>query len=127
MLGPAGSALGAALFLMVANPLAGAANGAAWLPSPWGDVGQSLPVGAAISIARSGAYFDGRATGTPWLVLGLWSLAGLALVVAGHHRSTRSTQSVVRWKSSAPGSTSGSPLTKCLTIVRVSACPPPTL
>lgn len=81
LLGFAGIALGAILMLFVANPLSGLATGPQWLPQPWGEVGQFLPVGAAGTVLRSLAYFGGRGAGTAWVVLGVWALAGLAFTL----------------------------------------------
>ena len=45
-IGSRGLALGAMLMMFLANPLSGIATGWQWLPSPWGLIGQLLPVGA---------------------------------------------------------------------------------
>lgn len=89
LLGPAGLALGAIVMLFVANPLSGLAAGPAWLPQPWGELGQYLPLGSAGTAIRSAAYFEGRGAATAWIVLGCWALAGLVLAGFAARRPTR--------------------------------------
>lgn len=89
LLGYPGVLLAALLMLFVSNPLSGLANGPEWLPAPWGEVGQLLPVGAAGSAVRSAAYFDGAGATTAWLVLASWSLVGLLLAGIGASRPPR--------------------------------------
>ena len=89
LLGFAGIGLGAILMLFVANPLSGLATGAAWLPSPWGTLGQYLPLGAAGTAIRSSAFFDGAAMGQPVTILVCWIMVGLGLAAAGAWRARR--------------------------------------
>ena len=89
LLGFAGISLGAILMLFVTNPLSGLATGAAWLPSPWGTLGQYLPLGAAGTAIRSSAFFDGAAMGQPVTVLVCWIVAGLGLAATGAWRARR--------------------------------------
>ena len=89
LLGLAGIGLGAVLMLFVANPLSGLATGAAWLPSPWGMLGQYLPLGAAGTAIRSSAFFDGAAMGQPVTILVCWIVVGLGLAAAGAWRANR--------------------------------------
>ena len=89
LLGFAGIGLGAVLMLFVANPLSGLATGAAWLPSPWGTLGQYLPLGAAGTAIRSSAFFDGTAMGQPVTVLVCWIVVGIGLAAAGSWRDRR--------------------------------------
>ena len=89
LLGFAGISLGAILMLFVTNPLSGLATGAAWLPSPWGTLGQYLPLGAAGTAIRSSAFFDGAAMSQPVTVLVCWIVAGLGLATAGAWRARR--------------------------------------
>lgn len=81
LLGVAGIGLGAVLMLFVANPLSGLATGPAWLPQPWGQIGQYLPVGAAATAMRSAAYFDGAGATRAWVVLATWIVAGVLLAL----------------------------------------------
>ncbi|XVX20820.1 ABC transporter permease [Actinomycetota bacterium] len=86
VLGYAGFALGALLIMFVSNPLSGMAAGPHWLPQPWGEMGQWLPLGAAGAVIRSAAFFDGNGAGRELLILGAWAAFGLLLSLAGHHR-----------------------------------------
>lgn len=79
----AGLGLGAITMLFVSNPLSGIATGWQWLPAGWGTFGQMMPVGAAGTILRSAAYFDGAGMGSaPWVLLA-WCACGLALLILG--------------------------------------------
>lgn len=94
LLGAPGFGVGAVTMLLIANPLSGMATGPAWLPSPWGEVGQLLPVGAAGQAVRSVAYFDGGA-GTAIVVLVCWMALGAALSAAGAAKAARSGRRTV--------------------------------
>jgi hypothetical protein len=93
LLGYPGFALGAVVMVFIANPLSGMATGALWLPTPWGAIGQLLPVGAAGTTIRSVAFFDGNGSGPALLVLEVWVLAGLALVGLSSLKGTRAAGS----------------------------------
>lgn len=79
LLGYPGLAIGALLMMFVSNPLSGLTTGPDWLPSPWGDIGQFLPIGAAGYLTRSVAFFDGGGTRAA-LVLLVWMLLGSFLL-----------------------------------------------
>jgi hypothetical protein len=89
VLGTAGFALGAVTMIFLANPLSGLATSAAWLPSGWGALGQLLPPGAAGTVVRSTAFFDGHGAGAAVLVLTCWVLFGLGLCLASGLRERR--------------------------------------
>lgn len=89
LLGATGIGLGAILMLFVSNPLSGLATGPAWLPQPWGEIGQYLPLGAAGTAMRSAAYFDGAGSTHAWIVLGCWIIGGLLLALIGGRRPQR--------------------------------------
>jgi hypothetical protein len=86
LLGTPGLALMAVTLMFLANPLGGLATGPQWLPGVWGEVGQLLPVGAAGTAIRSGAYFDGAGATQAWIVLACWALAGLAVALLASRR-----------------------------------------
>jgi hypothetical protein len=98
LLGPAGLALGAAIMMLLGNPLSGMASAPEMLPSGWGALGQLLPPGAAGTMLRSVAFFDGAAIAKPVIVLTSWLVAGLLLCVLGaaRARSKRSELAAVR-------------------------------
>lgn len=84
--GAPGLGLGAITMMFISNPLAGTQAGQAWLPHPWGEFGQVLPLGAASTLARSAAYFDGAGAGAAITVLTCWVVLGLALILLGASR-----------------------------------------
>ncbi|MFG1998552.1 hypothetical protein ACGFNU_05325 [Spirillospora sp. NPDC048911] len=86
-IGRAGIGLGALTFLLVGNPLSAATSAPELLPQPWGMIGQLLPPGAAVSLLRSVAFFDGANAGGPLTVLLVWAAAALALFGIGARRA----------------------------------------
>jgi len=91
LLGLPGLGLGAAVMVLLGNPLSGMA-GPYWLPSGWAAFGQLLPPGATGSLVRAVAFFDGTGAAAPAVVLGGWVLAGLLLLLAAGRRAARDTQ-----------------------------------
>ena len=89
LLGIAGLGLGAVTMLFISNPLSGMATGMHWLPSPWGAIGQYLPLGAAGTALRSSAFFDGAGMTNSVIVLLCWIIAGITLAAAGAWRARR--------------------------------------
>ena len=89
LLGFAGLGLGAVTMLFISNPLSGMATGMHWLPSPWGAIGQYLPLGAAGTAIRSSAFFDGAGMTNSVIVLLCWIIAGITLAAAGAWRARR--------------------------------------
>lgn len=83
VLGRAGAAVGVLVMIFIGNPFSAAASAPEMLPQPWGDLGQLMPPGAAVSAIRSMAFFDGAGAVTPLLVLAIWLAVGLALVALG--------------------------------------------
>lgn len=89
LLGVAGLGLGAASMMLLGNPLSGLASAPEMLPSGWGAFGQFLPPGAAGSLLRSTAFFDGHAAAADvWVLLG-WAALGLVLAGLGAARTAR--------------------------------------
>ncbi|NYJ08842.1 hypothetical protein [Petropleomorpha daqingensis] len=84
-----GFALGAAVIVLLGNPLSGLTSAPELLPSGWGTLGQLLPPGATGTLLRSVSWFDGAGAGTPLLVLSTWCAAGLVLLGAGALLSSR--------------------------------------
>lgn len=77
--GLAGLGAGAAIMVLLGNPLSGIATAPEMLPAGWGALGQLLPPGAAGTALRSVAFFDGAGSGIALVVLGAWLLGGLIL------------------------------------------------
>jgi hypothetical protein len=86
VLGPAGLALAAVLFVVVGNQGSGNATAPELLPGFWRVAGQLLPPGAGGQALRDVAYFDGHALLAPALVLAAWALLGATLVLAGRRK-----------------------------------------
>jgi hypothetical protein len=95
LFGPPGIGLGAVAVMLMGNPWSGATSAPEMLPDPVGMIGQWLPLGAGATLLRSVSFFDGAAAGFPLLVLGLWTLLGVAAIAIGGRRQSaaRRTQS----------------------------------
>ncbi|WP_280382971.1 hypothetical protein [Nocardia wallacei] len=91
VLGEAGIGLGALVMLLIGNPFSAATSAPEMLPQPWGTIGQLLPPGAAATLLRSVAFFDGAGAMTPLLVLLCWAAAALLLLALGALRPSRTT------------------------------------
>ncbi|MDA2891517.1 ABC transporter permease [Mycolicibacterium sp. BiH015] len=94
LFGRAGLAVGAALALLVGNPLSGLASAPELLPAGWGALGQLLPQGATATLLRSTAFFAGAGASTAVLVLTGWALAGAAMIVAAAVRQQTTSAAV---------------------------------
>lgn len=94
LFGRAGLAVGAALALLVGNPLSGLASAPELLPAGWGALGQFLPQGATATLLRSTAFFAGAGASTAVLVLMCWALAGAAMIVAAALRQQNTSAAV---------------------------------
>ncbi|MGW7276262.1 hypothetical protein ACWGH5_37890 [Streptomyces sp. NPDC054864] len=92
LIGMAGFGLGAVVIMLLGNPLSGFASGPHWLPDGWAQVGQILPPGAAGSLLRANAFFDGTGAGSPALILAAYALLGLALMFIADRRGTRTAR-----------------------------------
>jgi hypothetical protein len=79
-----GLGVGGAVIMLLGNPFSGMSSAPQMLPGIWGFIGQCLPTGAAATLLRSVAYFDGARSGGPWTVLGIWAGAGLLLTLTAH-------------------------------------------
>src|SRR4029077_828564 len=80
-------AIGPVLFLLIANPLAAAAQPWQMLPAPFGAIGQWRPPGAAAALLRDESYFPRADTAQLWLALASWAVLGLVLSVVGHFKN----------------------------------------
>lgn len=95
LFGYAGLGIGAVLTMFVSNPLSGIATGWQWLPHPWGAIGQFMPLGAAGTVLRSIAYFDGHGVTHGFLVLGCYLALGIVLVAISAVLKARRSRAVV--------------------------------
>lgn len=87
LLGRAGIGIGAALVMLVGNPVSGVAVPPEFLPGRWGEIGQWFPPGATGTLVRELSYFPDADTVPAWTALGLWAGVGLALSLVGRLRS----------------------------------------
>ncbi|WMM73793.1 hypothetical protein RCF27_05640 [Rhodococcus pyridinivorans] len=85
--GAKGFTIGAMAMMFLGNPLAGIATTSAWLPSGLGTFGQILPPGAAGTLVRSAAYFDGAGGLVALSTLVTWIVVGLLLYAVGMRRA----------------------------------------
>lgn len=77
--GGKGFTIGAMVMMFLGNPFAGIATGASWLPAGVSVLGQILPPGAAGTLVRAVAYFDGAGGGVAATTLIAWVVVGVAL------------------------------------------------
>jgi hypothetical protein len=89
LLGTAGLGLGAAVMMLVGNPLSGVSSAPQMLPGWSGALGQLLPPGAGGSLLRSTAFFDGAGATQAVVVLLSWLTFGALLCVASALRARR--------------------------------------
>ncbi|MEV6201101.1 ABC transporter permease [Streptomyces sp. NPDC051771] len=87
LLGSVGFGLGAAVMMLVGNPLSGTATAPEMLPGWSGALGQLLPPGAGGQLLRSTAYFDGHGATGPVVVLAAWLALGVVLCLSGGLRA----------------------------------------
>ena len=84
MVGIAGTAIGALMFLVIGNPASGGSSAPELLPGFWRAVSQLLPPGAATTAMRDVAYFHGHGSAHALIVLALWAVLGAALAFTVH-------------------------------------------
>lgn len=85
--GLAGVGLGAAVLLLLGNPLSGAATAPEFFTPVWSAIGQAITPGATIQLLRSVSFFDGAAVTGPVVVLSAWAAAGLLLLALPSRRA----------------------------------------
>jgi hypothetical protein len=85
--GLAGVGLGAAVLLLLGNPLSGAATAPEFFTPVWSAIGQAITPGATIQLLRSVSFFDGAAVTGPVVVLVVWAAAGLLLLALPSRRA----------------------------------------
>jgi len=87
LFGAKGFTIGAMAMMFLGNPLAGISTTSAWLPTGLGAFGQILPPGAAGTLVRSAAYFQGAGGLVAACTLVAWIVVGLALYAVGMRRA----------------------------------------
>lgn len=91
LLGSAGLAVAAPLFILGATPLSGATVPRDFLPHPWADLGGWFPQGAGTTLLRNLSYFPDAPTTSGWLVPAVWTGIGLALILLSLRRAAVGT------------------------------------
>jgi hypothetical protein len=79
LVGAAGTAIGAVMFLVIGNPASGGSSAPELLPAFWRGLSQLLPPGAATTAMRDVVYFHGHGMTHALIVLGLYAVLGAAL------------------------------------------------
>lgn len=87
LLGTAGTGIGAAVTMLIANPISGGATPYQFIAGPWGEVGQYFVPGASQSLFREVNYFPTASSLHEWLVLVAWILGGVTLLLTAHVRT----------------------------------------
>jgi hypothetical protein len=83
VLGAPGIGLGVLVVFLFGNPISGVVAAPELLPTPWGAIGQLLPVGAGATLLRSAAFFDFAGPAVPLWTLVAWAVLGVVLVSVG--------------------------------------------
>ncbi|WP_051787214.1 MULTISPECIES: hypothetical protein [Streptomyces] len=91
LLGYVGFGLGAAIMMLIGNPLSGTATAPEMLPGWSGSLGQLLPPGAGGQLLRSTAFFGGHGATHAATVLATWLTLGMVLCLAGNLRRRPAT------------------------------------
>ncbi|NUR62115.1 MAG: hypothetical protein HOV87_26155 [Catenulispora sp.] len=94
LLGRRGFPLAGITMMFLANPLSAAATAPELLPTPWGAIGQDLPAGAAATLIRSTAFFNGHGATHAAAVLTLWIALAAAMLAAASRRTRRAPATV---------------------------------
>lgn len=102
--GVAGLGIGAAVMMLIGNPLSGTATAPEMLPGWSGAFGQLLPPGAGGRLLRSTAFFDGHGITRPIIVLAAWLALGLLLCAAGGQRTRRTAHPTAQAPAPVPAS-----------------------
>jgi hypothetical protein len=81
LVGAAGTAIGAVMFLVIGNPASGGSSAPELLPGFWRELSQLLPPGAATTAMRDVVYFHGHGMTHALLVLGAYAILGTIVVI----------------------------------------------
>ncbi|GAA3802703.1 hypothetical protein GCM10022242_02120 [Nocardioides panacisoli] len=89
LFGPVGSLVGG-LYFTVGLVISGSSIVPEMLPTLGKAIGQLLPPGAGATVARDATYFPDASTAGPFVVLGLYSVIGLAVILVTNTAANRS-------------------------------------
>lgn len=92
LLGRGGLGLSAVLFVLIANPISGAAVPLEFIVRPWGAIGQWFPPSAAGTLFRNESYFPSADSLMPWLILLGWAVAALLLIALAGLKDRSTTE-----------------------------------
>jgi hypothetical protein len=81
LIGVAGSAIGAVMFLVIGNPASGGNSAPELLPGFWRQLSQLLPPGAAMTALRDVVYFHGHGMTHALIVLCTYAVLGAAVAL----------------------------------------------
>jgi hypothetical protein len=84
LVGAAGTAIGAVMFLVIGNPASGGSSAPELLPGFWRGLSQLLPPGAAVTAMRDVEYFHGHGMTHALIVLVSYAVLGAAVVFTVH-------------------------------------------
>jgi hypothetical protein len=84
LVGAAGTAIGAVMFLVIGNPASGGSSAPELLPGFWRNLSQLLPPGAATTAMRDVVYFHGHGITHALLVLAIYPILGVTVVLTVH-------------------------------------------
>ena len=93
LVGVAGTAIGAVMFLVIGNPASGGSSAPELLPGFWRGLSQLLPPGAATTAMRDVVYFNGHGMTHALVVLGLYAVLGAAVAITVSTLRARATHS----------------------------------
>jgi hypothetical protein len=92
LVGAAGTAIGAVMFLVIGNPASGGSSAPELLPGFWRNLSQLLPPGAATTAMRDVVYFDGHGITHALVVLSAYAILGVTVVLTVHALRARAKQ-----------------------------------
>lgn len=94
LLGLPGTAVGLVVFVVVGDPSSGGSTAPQLLPSPWRDISQALPPGAAVTAMRDVVYFQGYGASGALITLGTYAVVGAIAALTLNRLRSRGTASV---------------------------------
>ena len=86
--GPAGTAIGWILFLVIGNPASGGSSAPQLLPGFWRFLSQILPPGAGVTSLRDVVYFSGHGSSHALIVLAVYAVLGAAVAMIAYRLRT---------------------------------------
>jgi len=86
--GPAGTAIGWILFLVIGNPASGGSSAPELLPGFWRTLSQILPPGAGVTSLRDAVYFNGHGSTHALIVLATYAVLGAGVAMIAYRLRT---------------------------------------